>query len=694
MMPFNREGVNREAALEAARRSLDELATSALTSASRDPAEMLAELSRIAAEAASGGVAPASVQAEKLREQPPRNYEEMIAAIGALERALEGGNFEGSQQPAESPDGRPAETVSAAAAPCSIAADPELLNEFILESRDHLASIETNLLAIEQNPGHMEAIHGVFRGFHTIKGLAGFLELPAMQQVAHEIETLLDLARTAKLRLGSVQIDVALAGADYIRTDVGRVAAELAGAARSEAAPHAALIASVKRAIAQADQIMAAQPEPERAKEAVGETESAPGVAGDGAAAGPSQDDAFAATQRAVRESVHMVKVATAKLDFLVDMMGELVIAQSMIHHDPDLGSVKSAAIQRNLAQMGRITAEVQKAAMSMRMVPVVQLFQKSARMVRDLTRRQGKLAELEMAGEETQLDRTIIEELADPLLHMIRNSVDHGLETPEERTTAGKPGQGRIGLKAFHRAGHIVIEVSDDGRGLEREKLLAKGIERGLVGPHGASGAELSDKEVFNLIFEPGFSTAAQVTEISGRGVGMDVVRRQIQKLRGRVDIESRPGRGTTFTLKLPLTLAIIDGLVVGVGAERYILPIYAVEEMLRPRADMLFTVENRREMVLIRGKLLPVVRLGRRFHVQAKAAELSESVLVVAESQETRFCLAVDELHGKQEVVIKNLGEMFERVPGVAGGTILGDGRVGLILDVDGVFRGEAHA
>jgi two-component system, chemotaxis family, sensor kinase CheA len=344
--------------------------------------------------------------------------------------------------------------------------------------------------------------------------------------------------------------------------------------------------------------------------------------------------------------------------------------------------------LQRNLAQLGRITADVQKTAMSMRMVPVGQLFQKSARLVRDLTRRQGKVAELEMLGEETQLDRTIIEELADPLMHMIRNSADHGLETPAERTAAGKPAQGRIGLKAYHRAGHIAIEISDDGRGLQRQKILAKARERGLV-PAGAH-QEMSDKEVFNLIFEPGFSTAERITDISGRGVGMDVVKRQIQKLRGRVEIESEAGRGSTFLLKLPLTLAIIDGLVVGVGQERYVLPIYAIEEMFRPREDTVFTVEQRREMVLIRGELLPVIRLARRFAVSAKSADLTESVLVVAESGETRFCLAVDELHGKQEVVIKNLGELFRHVPGVAGGAILGDGRVGLILDMDGVFHG----
>jgi two-component system chemotaxis sensor kinase CheA len=674
--------------LEAIRRELDELATKALTSSAEDPAEMLAALGKIAEQAAAGGVGPASQLVRKLREQPPAGYEETLQAIAALETALE--EVDSAEpvehtgrvvredlvgQPHFGPAARGRKTKSP---PLPISADPELLQEFIAESRDHLVAIETNLLAIEQDPQNPEAIHAVFRGFHTIKGLAGFLELPAMQGVAHEIEALLDHVRSGKLRLSPALIDVALEGADFIRTDVGRVAAELAGGAASAPAANEQLIAKVRWAIGATNA--------EAAQTTVRDG-ALPMTLGD--SRGENSQGESPRVESARAESSRMVRVATGKLDFLVDMVGELVIAQSMIHHDPELSSLPSPALQRNLAQLGRITAEVQKTAMSMRMVPVGQLFQKSARLVRDLTRRQGKLAELEISGEETQLDRTIIEELADPLLHMIRNSADHGLETPAERTAAGKPAHGRIGLKAYHRAGHIVIEVSDDGRGLQRDKILAKARERGLV----ALGAELNDKEVFNLIFEPGFSTADRVTDISGRGVGMDVVRKQVQKLRGRVEIESQPGRGSTFILKLPLTLAIIDGLVVGVGPERYILPIYAVEEMFRPLAETVFTVENRREMVLIRGNLLPVVRLGQRFGVQARASALADSVLVVAESGETRFCLAVDELLGKREVVIKNLGEMFRDVPGVAGGAILGDGRVGLILDMEGVFRGGAN-
>jgi two-component system chemotaxis sensor kinase CheA len=392
---------------------------------------------------------------------------------------------------------------------------------------------------------------------------------------------------------------------------------------------------------------------------------------------------------QALHGEAKAVKVDTGKLDYLVDMAGELVIAQSMVRYDPDLAATKSPRLQRNLAQLARITAELQKTSMSMRLVPIGQLFQRVARQVRDLARKMGKPAELDISGEETEIDRTIVEELADPLMHMVRNSLDHGIESPAARTAAGKNPVARIGLRACHQAGHIVIEISDDGRGLDPERILAKALEKGLV----ANPEHLSESDVFHLIFEPGFSTAAQVTDVSGRGVGMDVVRRQIQKLRGHVEIQSSVGRGATFTLKVPLTLAIIDGLVVGVGCERYIVPLFAVHEMFRPTAEVIFTVENRAEMVMVRGSLLALVRLYRKFGVRPRSEDPCRGLLIVAEGEGRRFCLMVDELIGKQEAVIKSLGETFKNIPGIAGGAILGDGRVGLILDLAGLIREPTH-
>jgi len=272
--------------------------------------------------------------------------------------------------------------------------------------------------------------------------------------------------------------------------------------------------------------------------------------------------------------------------------------------------------------------------------------------------------------------------------MHMVRNALDHGVEPPDVRLAAGKSPTARLELRASHQGGHIVIEMADDGRGMSRAPILAKAVATGLI----TASASLSDTEVFNLIFEPGFSTAAKVTDISGRGVGMDVVKRQVQKLRGRVEIETAAGHGTTFRLRLPLTLAIIEGLIVGVGKERYIVPIFAVREALRPAPGVVSTIEGKREVALIRNRVLPVVRLYQRFGVEPRTKSAEDSLLILTESQGTEYCLMVDALLGKQEVVIKSLGEALKQVSGIAGGAILGDGRVGLILDMNALFHSGA--
>ena len=382
------------------------------------------------------------------------------------------------------------------------------------------------------------------------------------------------------------------------------------------------------------------------------------------------------------------VRIETAKLDHLMNMVGEMVIAQTLISHNPHLAAIKDSRLVGDLTQLTRITADVQRITTSMRMVPIGLQFQKTARLVRDLSRKAGKQIVLVTSGEDTELDKTIAEQLSDPLLHMVRNSIDHGIETPEQRGATGKDPTARIRLAAYHRSGQIVIEIADDGRGLDREKILTKAVERGLV----KTGSQLSDNEIFLLIFEAGFSTAEKITDISGRGVGMDVVRKHVQKMRGRIDIESEAGRGTTFFIKLPLTLAIIEGLVVAVGENRYILPIFSVTELFRPEPSALSTVQGKGEMAIVRGRLLQVVRLHARFDLEPRSRELSEGMLVVVESQGKQFCLFVDDMVGKQEVVIKSLGETFKDVVGLAGCAILGDGRVGLILDIDGIAQGRS--
>lgn len=556
--------------------------------------------------------------------------------------------------------------------PASLNQDPQLLEDFLLESAEHLANIEAMLLDIEQGSTSAETLNSAFRSFHTLKGLAGFLDFNVIQQVAHEVETLLDLARNGQLALKTEQIESVLAAGDYLRCWLNFISAQAAGRPAEQPPDHAALVARVQAAASnqEAESHGAAPPDPHGDATRQGPREAAQSVSGG-------------------RRENSTLKVDTQKLEYLVDMVGELVIAQSMLKHNPELGLIKSPRLQRDLAHLSRVTADVQKTAMAMRMVPIGQLFRRMTRLVRDLCKKNGKLAELEMFGEDVELDRTIVEELADPLVHMIRNSMDHGLEDPAGREAAGKPATGRVTLKASHHSGHIVIELSDDGRGLNREKILEKAAARGLVD----RDRVLTDSEVWQLIFEPGFSTAEKVSDVSGRGVGMDVVRKHIHKLRGRIDISSTPGRGTTFVLKLPLTLAIIDGLVVVVGQERFIVPIFAVREMFKPSPEMIFSVKGQAEMALVRERLLPVVRLAEQLGVEPRSRQICDGLMIVGECAEKQFCLLVDELAGKQEVVIKSLGETFRGVRGLAGGAILGDGRVGLILDLPSLIAGDGN-
>ena len=316
---------------------------------------------------------------------------------------------------------------------------------------------------------------------------------------------------------------------------------------------------------------------------------------------------------------------------------------------------------------------------MSLRMIPIKSTFQKMERVVRDLARDFDKKVAFVTSGDETELDRTVVEEIGDPLVHMVRNALDHGLETTAGRVAAGKPETGTLHLKAYHQGGSIVIELEDDGRGMDPDRIYAKAVEKGLI----AAGAALSRDDILGLILAPGFSTAEKITAVSGRGVGMDVVKRNIEKLRGKIEISSVLGRGSIFRLKLPLTMAIVDGLVVRVGADRFILPATSVQMTLRPKPESLSTVHGQGEVLELRGRLLPIHRLHRCFNIPADAASPGDGILVIVEHGGKVYALLVDEMLSKQEVVIKNLGAFMQGLPGVAGGAILGDGSIALIVD-----------
>ncbi|MEM6314936.1 MAG: chemotaxis protein CheA, partial [Planctomycetota bacterium] len=369
----------------------------------------------------------------------------------------------------------------------------------------------------------------------------------------------------------------------------------------------------------------------------------------------------------------------------LIDMVGELVIAQSMVSQDVAGLGETDQRLGRNLGHLGKIVRELQDLSMSLRMVQVGNVFRKMQRVVRDTARKIDKQVELVITGGDTELDRNVVDALADPLVHMVRNSVDHGIETPAERADFGKNPVGTVELKAYHKGGSIHIEIRDDGKGLDVDKIKAKAVKNGVMTQ--AEADAMPDSEAFKLVFSAGLSTAAAVTDISGRGVGMDVVKRNIESLRGQVDITSELGAGSVFTIRLPLTLAVIDGLLVKVGGEKFILPITSIEQSLRPKPEQLSTVQGRGELVNCRGALLPLVRLHRMFGIEPTTQRPDEALVVIVTDNERRVCILVDELLGQEQVVIKNLGAIGSQ-PGISGGAVLGDGNVSLILDVPGLI------
>jgi len=376
------------------------------------------------------------------------------------------------------------------------------------------------------------------------------------------------------------------------------------------------------------------------------------------------------------------IRIDTFKLDELFDSVGELVIAQNFIAQNEKIRSIEDESISRTIETLSKITKRIQDRVMSLRMVAIRDTFDKMKRVVRDTSKKTGKELHLNVMGEETEIDKTMIDSLSDPLIHIIRNAIDHGLEgSAAERIAAGKKVEGTITLRAYHKSGSIVISVSDDGRGINKEKVLQKAIERGVI-----SGDEnLTDSQIFGLIMQPGFSTADTISDLSGRGVGLDVVKTSIEKLRGKVEIESREGEGTTFSMVLPLTLAIIDGMLVQAAGEIYIIPTLSVVESFRPEREIVHALKEKGEFVSMRGQHIPVIRLSDVFDLETERIEPWEGILVCVETEAGRIAIMVDELVGRQQVVIKPLGKSLARLKEISGGAILGSGDIALILNVD---------
>ncbi len=545
--------------------------------------------------------------------------------------------------------------------PNPLRADFGLLADFVTRAAEHLETVEGQLLTAGADTSDEETLNAIFRAFHTIKSMATLVSLEHISRVAHQAENLLDKARRREILLSGPVADLVFEVTDAIRDMVSSVDA------------------SVRR------------------KETPGEVEADEGLlrriaalsgrsSGRTTAAAPPSSAALVKQHsdklpRMVRETV---KVDAERLDRLLDAIGELVIAESMVSESVKLADGRNAYVAGQLSQLDKITRELQETGMSLRMVPIRSTFQRMARLVRDLSKRSGKQVELLVSGEETELDKSVVDRIGDPLVHLVRNAVGHGIEEdPAERLAEGKPECGRVFLRAHHKAGNIHIEVADDGVGLDRDSILAKAREMGLCAEQSVPEADL-----FNFIFEPGFTTAKSVSDVSGRGVGMDVVRRNVEALRGQVEIESKPGEGSRFTIKLPLTLAIIDGMVVSLGDERYVIPTLSIVRSVQPRESDLSSVFERREMLSIGDELIPLFRLDRLFGVCGAEQCPQRAIVVVVEENGQRAGVLVDGLVGQQQVVIKNLTHAFQSIEGLAGSAIMPDGKVGLILDVAGLI------
>ncbi len=559
----------------------------------------------------------------------------------------------------------------------------ELLGEFYGEAMEHLQQIEAALLVLDQQPDNPDALASIFRSFHTFKGNAGFLGLVPMQSLAHEVESILDLARNHALRLNAAIITEILRSRDALSALTQQISLALEkGHLPEKIIPVNHLIVAIKKLAANPHAGRAAAPVPEAVAEPAAATPEAaatetPAPVPESAGARGNATEAAATGKPATGNQT--VRVNTEKLDSLMDFVGELVIVQSQLLESVRQDASLSSSLQRNVGQLARISKELQHTAMGLRMIPIKAAFQKMERLARDLARDFGKKVHFTTSGEDTELDRTVVEEIGDPLVHMVRNALDHGLEPPADRIAKGKPETGTLHLKAYHQGGNIVVELEDDGRGIDPDRIFKKAVEKGVIAPN----AVMSREEILALIFAAGFSTAEKVTAVSGRGVGMDVVKRNIDKLRGKIEISSEVGRGSNFKIKLPLTMAIIDGLVVRVGEDRFILPSTSVQMALRPAREHISTIHGRGEVLDLRGRLLPLHRLHRRFGIPCDATQPWEGIVVIVEHSGKVSALLVDEMVSKQEVVIKNLGAFMQNLPGVSGGAILGDGNIALILD-----------
>jgi two-component system chemotaxis sensor kinase CheA len=593
----------------------------------------------------------------------------------------------------------------------------ELVKEFLVESWENLDRLDQDFVALEKDASAPERLASIFRTIHTIKGTCGFLGLHKLEGVTHVGESLLSRLRDGEMTATTEIISGLLAMVDAVREILASIeshsnegdgdytkiienltrlkdgapnaAPAAASAAETTSAPVAApapVTATAATTTAATTVVETPQPEPVHVEATPVHLDH--DLHADLQGAAPAAE-AGKPAESSGGTSTSGIRVDVGLLDRLMNLVGELVLARNQILQFS--ATLESATLTGSTQRLNLITTELQEGVMKTRMQPIGNVWSKFPRIVRDLSQICGKKIRVEMEGRETELDKTIIEAIKDPLTHIIRNSVDHGIETAEKRKAAGKPEEGRLFLRAFHEGGQVNIEIIDDGGGVNLARVKSKAIERGLVTSEQAG--RMSEREIMNLIFLPGFSTAEKITNVSGRGVGMDVVKTNIEKIGGTVDLQSKPGEGTTLRIRIPLTLAIIPALVITSGGDRFAIPQVSLLELVRLEPDQARKgIENIRgtPVYRLRGNLLPLVHLNKQLHTDSAADKGDGTVnIVVLQADERQFGLVVDEINDTEEIVVKPLGKLFKGLTTFAGATIMGDGRVALILDVMGLAQ-----
>jgi two-component system chemotaxis sensor kinase CheA len=584
--------------------------------------------------------------------------------------------------------------------PMMAAASGEMVSRYVAEAIDLITRAEDGCLSLENDPHNMFIIGDVFGAVHSLKGNSGFMGFAEIEDMSMDLENILDAVRSKTLEVYPGLISMLLTNIDIIKSAIQSLASAIPSSAQEQhrleephhaATPHveapmrreepvsvppvqaqAPATAIVPPIIAEVAPVLAPQATDHESEHQETAKASSPTTPASTAAAGGL----------AQRKDI---RVDTEKLDKLFDLVGELITIETMVTSHPDVVALELASFSRAAGMLNKITRELQEVTMSIRMTPLEGLFNKMKRLVRDLSMRFDKKINLVISGAETEMDKNVIEEISDPLMHILRNAIDHGVESRERRIKAGKSETGTVKLQARYEGNEILIIIEDDGGGLNRDKILEKAIAKGILK---MSPDKATDRDVFGIIFEPGFSTADKISDISGRGVGMDVVKRNIEKLQGSITVDSKEGTGTRFTLRIPLTLAIMEGMLIRVGSSTYAMPILSIRESFRPHSDSITITMDGQEVVRVRDELFSVIRLHEAFNIEPQTKVLEEGILVIVESREKKACLLVDEIIGQQQIVVKGLSDYVGNVHGVTGCMILSNGEIGLIIDVDSML------